>query len=189
MDNATQSFLTHLARENFRGVGTDQLVYALQDYRDQAESPQCFGAQTEEELEGFMFFTQQRIKHIVAEIERRREMVGRGVQSTNREIIQAIKNAIDISTVLSWYTDVFTYKKQWTFRCTLHGQDKNPSGVIYKDQGLFHCFACNRHGDVFAVVMEFERVDFITALKSLARYVGVDLKPLVRNAKYQDITA
>jgi len=179
-----KEFFKLLTKENYRGITTDELVYRIQYEREQLEFPELFSTG---DVETFIFMTQEHIKGIEWEIERRRKLSYDGVQFTNKEIIQTIKNAIDITDVLAWYTDVFTYKRQWTYRCTLHGDDKHPSGVIYKDDQRFHCFACGKHGDIFDAVMYFERVDLPAAIKKLARHVGLDVKPLVRGKQYQDI--
>ena len=49
--------------------------------------------------------------------------------------------------------------------CPFHGEDRHPSMKIYKDS--FHCFACNRSGDIFRFVMEMDGVDFKTAFYQL----------------------
>lgn len=49
--------------------------------------------------------------------------------------------------------------------CPFHGEDRHPSMKIYKDS--FHCFACNRSGDIFKFVMEMDGVDFKTAFYQL----------------------
>ena len=172
MTKDEEEFYRSLIKSNYKGVPTDQLVYSIKD--------------TQEELthrldEVHKFMLEELLKAMVDEIERRRKLPY--TQSPDNEIIQAIKNAVDITDVLAWYTEVFTHKKQWTYRCTLHGADKHPSGVIYKDTQKFHCFVCGRHGDVFDAVMEFEKVDLPTAIRKLARHVGIDFKPLVPRTK------
>jgi hypothetical protein len=42
------------------------------------------------------------------------------------------------------------------YRCTLHGADKHPSGVLYLNEGRYHCFGCGTGGDVFQLVMTFK---------------------------------
>lgn len=49
--------------------------------------------------------------------------------------------------------------------CPFHGADKHASMKIYKDG--YHCFACGAHGDVFAFVMDYERVSFKEAFQIL----------------------
>ena len=164
-----------LAHPNLRGIPTDRLIYDLQDLR---ESVLCA---TDPEIEGELrYFFEQGIAHFEQEITRRRKLTYEGVQYTNREIIQAIKNVINIEDVLAWYTEVFLEKRTWAYRCTLHGNDQHPSGVIYRDEKRCHCFVCEKGGDIFDVVQLFEHLDLPKAIAKLARHIGIDTKPLVK---------
>ena len=41
----------------------------------------------------------------------------------------------------------------------------------------FHCFVCNAHGDIFDAVQLWERMELIQAIKKLANYIGLEIKP------------
>ena len=43
-------------------------------------------------------------------------------------------------------------------------------------RGLFHCFGCQRGGDVFKFVMESQALDFTEAVEMLAKQAGVTLR-------------
>jgi len=163
-----QEVLKRLAKTNLRGVMSSDLVCEIQALRQHIDN---------EKDQNERFYEECRLQYILDELERRTRLINNGVTSTNREIISTIKDKVDIVTVLDWYTDVFTYKSKWTFRCTLHGEDKNPSGVIYKDDNRFRCFACGAHGDIFDVVQLFERVELIDAIRKLAKFIGLEIKP------------
>ena len=61
--------------------------------------------------------------------------------------------------------------------CPFH-DEKSPSFHVRPNHGLYHCFGCGAHGDVFEFVKEHENVDFRAALCSLAeRYGVVDTAP------------
>ena len=65
-------------------------------------------------------------------------------------------------------------------RCPFHGagNERTPSLAIDDEKGVYHCFGCGAHGDVFEFVKEHENVDFRAALCSLAeRYGVVDTAP------------
>lgn len=191
---ADQQTLAILAHHNWRGVPTERLVYTLQDAKDGLVSltddfvkiysvrlpPEC---SEQEWLEGQRYYIEQSIQGIEQEFERRGRLTYAGVLHTNKEIIQAIKNALKIEDVLEWYTEVFLHKKVWTYRCTLHGKDEHPSGVIYPEEKRCHCFACQKGGDVFDVVQLFERIDLPQAIAKLARHLGLDTKPLIKRDK------
>lgn len=47
------------------------------------------------------------------------------------------------------------FRGKWKYHCQIHGDDKEPSGMLYDDQGRWHCFGCGHGGDIFALLMEF----------------------------------
>ncbi|MEW5882979.1 MAG: DNA primase [Armatimonadota bacterium] len=63
-----------------------------------------------------------------------------------------------------------------TFRglCPFHQED-TPSFYVYPDSQTFHCFGCQKHGDIFTWVMETENLDFRGALDLLAQRAGIKL--------------
>ena len=164
-----------MARHNWRGMPTEKLVYQFQELQDSlavvkdnpltADNP-------------YVYYAMCSLEALIAEVERRRNLKYTGIQNTNAETIQAIKSAIKIEDVLEWYTDVFLDKRQWTYRCTLHGPDKTPSGVIYRNDNRGWCFVCSQGGDVFDIVQLFERVTLPQAMAKLARHIGIDLRPI-----------
>ncbi|MBX3114338.1 MAG: DNA primase [Fimbriimonadaceae bacterium] len=64
--------------------------------------------------------------------------------------------------------------KTWKGLCPFH-DDKNPSFIVSPEYGHYRCWSCGAKGDVFNWVMETQRVDFIEALRILARETGVEL--------------
>lgn len=56
--------------------------------------------------------------------------------------------------------------------CPFH-QEKTPSFHVDPKKQTYYCFGCHAGGDVFNFVMEYEKVDFMTALERLAQQTGV----------------
>lgn len=55
--------------------------------------------------------------------------------------------------------------------CPFH-DDSTPSFSANIQTGMYRCFACNAHGDIFNFYMQRHGVDFSTALKALAEFAG-----------------
>jgi len=89
------------------------------------------------------------------------------------EIIPAIKARADITEILENFTEVFAYQGKRTYRCTLHGADRTPSGHIYQDTNSCWCFACQRGGDVIDAVKLFGNMDTAGAIKYLCQFYGI----------------
>lgn len=63
-----------------------------------------------------------------------------------------------------------------TFKCNCpFHEEKTPSFTVNEARQIFHCFGCGAGGDVFRFVMDFEKVDFVTAVKMLADRAGVEI--------------
>lgn len=65
--------------------------------------------------------------------------------------------------------------RSYTGLCPFHA-DKRPSFSVSPETGSYRCFSCGERGDIFTWVMKRQNVDFIEALKILAREAGVTLK-------------
>lgn len=92
-----------------------------------------------------------------------------------QEDIDALRDRADLVEVVSGYT---TLKKSGTnsFKglCPFHSE-RTPSFTVNAASGLFHCFGCQKGGDVYTFVEEIENLPFAEAAEWLARRFGYDL--------------
>ena len=167
-----RAFLAELAKENLRGITSSDIVCDIQRIRSEIDYEK-------DDMQKYLM--ECRLNHMLNELERRTRLNQNGIRTTNKEIIQTIKDKILIEDVIAWYTDVYTHRNRWTFRCPLH-VDNHPSGVIYLDQQSWWCFQCNQGGDLFDAVQLFERLEFIEAIKKLANFIGLEIKPFEKKS-------
>lgn len=64
--------------------------------------------------------------------------------------------------------------KNYTGLCPFH-PDKRPSFYVTPETGRYKCWSCGEAGDVFTWVMKRQNVDFVEALRTLAKEAGVTL--------------
>jgi DNA primase len=90
------------------------------------------------------------------------------------QVTEEIKSRLSIVEVISSYVRLEKSGIHWKSPCPFH-QERTPSFMVNEERSLWHCFGCNRGGDVFAFVMEIESLTFREALETLAARAGVEL--------------
>lgn len=89
--------------------------------------------------------------------------------------IELIKSKIDIVGFISEYIQLKKGGRNFKALCPFHSE-KTSSFIVSPERQSWHCFgACNEGGDVISFLQKWENVDFLEALKILARRVGVTL--------------
>jgi DNA primase len=99
--------------------------------------------------------------------------------------VEQIKDKLDIATVVGSYIKLERAGGNFRAKCPFHNE-KTPSFMVSPDRGTFHCFGCNKGGDIFTFVEEIEGTDFAGALRVLADRAGVVLareNPQERNER------
>lgn len=89
--------------------------------------------------------------------------------------VAQVREKIDIVALIS---DFITLKKtgqNFKGLCPFHGE-KTPSFVVSPQRQIWHCFGCNKGGDCFTFLMEYEHLEFGEALRILAKKAGIMLE-------------
>ncbi len=92
----------------------------------------------------------------------------------NQDVIQEIRNKVDIVDVVSSYIPLTKQGKNFFGVCPFH-DDTNPSMSVSREKQIFRCFSCGASGNVFHFVERYEQISFREALKLLADRAGVPL--------------
>ena len=91
-----------------------------------------------------------------------------------KDIIEEIKSRCDIVDIISDYMHLEKSGSNYTGLCPFHSE-KTGSFMVSKSKQIYKCFGCNAGGDVISFVMRWENVDFMEAVKILARKCGITL--------------
>jgi DNA primase len=88
------------------------------------------------------------------------------------QTIEQIAAANDIVEVIGSYFPLKRAGATFKALCPFH-QEKTPSFTVSPQRQTFHCFGCGVGGSVFRFVMDYEHVDFPSAVRKLAARVGM----------------
>ena len=86
--------------------------------------------------------------------------------------IEQIAAANDIVEVIGSYFPLKRAGTNFKALCPFH-QEKTPSFTVSPQRQTFHCFGCGVGGSVFRFVMDYEHLDFPSAVRKLAARAGV----------------
>jgi DNA primase len=88
------------------------------------------------------------------------------------DTIEQIAAANDIVEVIGSYFSLKRAGANFKALCPFH-QEKTPSFHVSPQRQTFHCFGCGAGGSVFRFVMDYEHIDFPSAVRKLAARVGI----------------
>ena len=88
--------------------------------------------------------------------------------------IEQIAAANDIVEVIGSYFPLKRAGSTFKALCPFH-QEKTPSFHVSPQRQTFHCFGCGVGGSVFRFVMDYEHIDFPSAVRKLATRAGIPI--------------
>src|SRR5574340_194113 len=89
--------------------------------------------------------------------------------------IERIRAASDIVDVIGSYLPLKKAGANFLALCPFH-KEKTPSFNVNPHLQIFHCFGCNKGGNVFTFVKEYESIDFPEAVRRLAERARIPLE-------------
>ncbi len=109
----------------------------------------------------------------------------------NQELIDELRNKLDIVDVISSYIPLTKKGRNYFGLCPFH-DDHSPSLSVSREKQIYKCFVCGESGNVFNFVMNYEHVSFKEAVSILAKSIGMDLGITItkkddKYEKYYDI--
>lgn len=88
--------------------------------------------------------------------------------------LEEIKSKIDIVNFISEYLPLKKAGRNFKAICPFHAE-KTPSLIVSPERQIWHCFGCQKGGDIFGFLMAIENLEFPEALEILAKRAGIKL--------------
>ncbi|WP_395462808.1 DNA primase [Wolbachia endosymbiont of Cantharis cryptica] len=88
--------------------------------------------------------------------------------------IDIIKSKLLLSDIVGKKVRLIKRGDSFVGLCPFH-HEKTPSFSVSNTRGLYHCFGCSAHGDVFEFISQTEGLSFKEAMEKLASVTGVEL--------------
>jgi DNA primase len=97
-------------------------------------------------------------------------MAGRIPQSFIDELIARA----DIVEVIDARVPLKKKGREYTACCPFHNE-KTPSFTVSEAKQFYHCFGCGAHGTAIGFLMEYEHLDFVDAIETLAAEYHIEV--------------
>jgi DNA primase len=94
------------------------------------------------------------------------------ISTATRERIRAASDIVDI---IGACLPLKKAGANFTALCPFH-KEKSPSFNVIPHKQIFHCFGCQKGGDVFTFVKEYENIGFMDAVRRLAERAKIPLE-------------
>lgn len=91
-----------------------------------------------------------------------------------QQFIDDLINKADIVDVVDSRVALKKRGKEYIACCPFHNE-KSPSFTVSQSKQFYHCFGCGAHGTALGFIMEYERLDFIDAVETLAAEYHMDV--------------
>jgi DNA primase len=96
------------------------------------------------------------------------------VSAIPEEVIERVRDAADLVTVVGEFVPLRRTGADYRGACPFHGGTHRNFAVIPK-KGMYYCFVCHEGGDVFTFFMKKFGMEYPTAVREVARKVGIEI--------------
>lgn len=100
------------------------------------------------------------------------------------DVVEEVRNRADIVDLIGEVVPLTKSGKDFKGQCPFH-DDRSPSFYVVPNKGIYNCFGCGEHGDIFTFVMKRHGLDFVEAVKAVGNRFGIAVRE-VRGQRAED---
>lgn len=89
-----------------------------------------------------------------------------------KNFIDELLARADVAEVVGRRITLKKAGREYKACCPFH-HEKTPSFQVNQQKGFYHCFGCGAHGDALRFIMEYDHLDFVSAVEVLASEMGM----------------
>ncbi|KXB58522.1 DNA primase [Gemelliphila asaccharolytica] len=89
--------------------------------------------------------------------------------------IDFILDTLDIVDLISEYIKLEKKGRNYLGLCPFHSE-RTPSFTVSREKKIFHCFGCNKGGNVFQFLSQIENITYAQAVSKLASRFGIKVE-------------
>ncbi|MCF6317871.1 MAG: DNA primase [Proteobacteria bacterium] len=90
------------------------------------------------------------------------------------EFIDQLLDRVDIVDIISPRVTLKKAGKDYQALCPFHTEN-TPSFTVSPNKQFYHCFGCGKHGTAIGFMMEFEGMEFVDSIETLAQMAGLEV--------------
>jgi DNA primase len=91
-----------------------------------------------------------------------------------KQFIVDLIDRADVVEVVGRRVQLKKAGKEFKACCPFH-DEKSPSFTVSPGKGFYHCFGCGEHGNALDFLMQYDHMEFVEAVESLAGLMGVEV--------------
>lgn len=91
-----------------------------------------------------------------------------------KQFIVDLIDRADVVEVVGRRVQLKKAGKEYKACCPFH-DEKTPSFTVSPGKGFYHCFGCGEHGNALDFLMQYDHMEFVEAVESLAGMMGVEV--------------
>jgi DNA primase len=91
-----------------------------------------------------------------------------------QDFIDRLLTRVDVVDIINARVPLKKKGREYTACCPFHNE-KTPSFTVSTSKQFYHCFGCGAHGSAISFLMEYDHMDFVEAVETLASQLGLDV--------------
>lgn len=96
------------------------------------------------------------------------------LQRVPKPFVEEVRGQTEIVDVIQSNLPITKEGSLYKTRCPFHNENDIPLYINPRKQ-IYYCPACGSCGDAFSFIMQYERIDFPSAVRKLAKIKGIDI--------------